>query len=396
MARESVVLQIFVASPSDVSEERVILQGVVTDLNRVWSNNLGVSFEIIDWEANVRPTFANDPQDAVNTQIGLQYDVFIGIFWGRIGTPTPRAISGSVEEFNRAYLRFVADKDSLEIMLYFKDTPIPPSEIEPDQLKSVQEFKRSLNEKGGLVSAFKDQAGFESSVRAHLSAIAQEFAAYRRARAPVSGDSTMLSTSDTESSDEDDYGYIDYVDIFETQTAEMLSVMNIINEAIVRIGEQVAQRATENKNGSIVGTKATLRFLKRTADDMNDFGDTLRTQVPIFSKVKERAFNALSNALAFQADFVNSNRDDHSLLIRKHGLVSLLEGVTTARNGLSGLREEIETIPRMSKELNKAKRFVVTQLDTFLSEIDSVNSTVINIIKAVDRMTTASIASASN
>lgn len=31
-----------------------------------------------------------------------EYALFVGIMWNRIGTPTPRAESGTVEEFERA------------------------------------------------------------------------------------------------------------------------------------------------------------------------------------------------------------------------------------------------------------------------------------------------------
>ena len=31
-----------------------------------------------------------------------EYDLFIGLMWRRLGTPTPRAISGTVEEFELA------------------------------------------------------------------------------------------------------------------------------------------------------------------------------------------------------------------------------------------------------------------------------------------------------
>lgn len=105
MPRESVILQIFVASPSDVSDERELLETVVAQLNQTWSTSLGITFELVKWGTHVHPSFSSDPQAVINEQIGLEYDVFIGIFWGRLGTSTPRAASGAIEEFDRAYSR---------------------------------------------------------------------------------------------------------------------------------------------------------------------------------------------------------------------------------------------------------------------------------------------------
>lgn len=286
MPRESVVLQVFVASPSDVLEERKILETVISQLNNVWSKSLDLTFELIKWETHVRPTFGKDPQDAINTQIDLEYDVFIGIFWGRVGTPTPRAPSGTIEEFERAYSTFTMNGRSPEIMLYFKDAPISPSKIDPEQLQGVNSFKRSLTEKGGLFSVFEDQAGFESSLQAHLSAIAQKFAAQRSERMLIPIQSAKLSTTEITFSDDNDYGYIDYIEIHEARQAEILSAMNVITTATIRIGEQLSQRTTEVNSGSIADAKIARYFMNLAADDMSNYAETLKTQVTIPSKAR--------------------------------------------------------------------------------------------------------------
>ena len=85
MSKETTVLQIFVASPSDVSDERELLDMVVAELNRTWSSSLGVTLELLKFETHVRPAFSTDPQAVVNEQISQNYDAFIGIFWSRIG-----------------------------------------------------------------------------------------------------------------------------------------------------------------------------------------------------------------------------------------------------------------------------------------------------------------------
>ena len=175
MPRTESVVTVFISSPSDVSAEREILDSVVNELNRTWSRTLGIRLEPIMWETHSRPAFGNDPQDVLNDQFPDDYDVFLGILWGHIGTPTPRAESGTLEEFERAFERYKNDKDSIELMVYFKDEGIPPSKTDPAQLAQVQKFKKSLGEKGGLYSTFEDASSFESSLRAHLSSLAQKF-----------------------------------------------------------------------------------------------------------------------------------------------------------------------------------------------------------------------------
>ena len=176
MPRRTTILQVFVASPSDVQDERLALEAVVKELNATWSRSLGIVLELFKWETHVRPGFAQDAQSVVNDQSPRDYDVFIGIFWSRAGTATERAASGSIEEFERAFARRQLTGSAPELMVYFKEAPLHPSKIDPSQFLALQQFRASLQARGGLLSVFEEVASFEASVRAHLSAIAQRFA----------------------------------------------------------------------------------------------------------------------------------------------------------------------------------------------------------------------------
>jgi hypothetical protein len=385
MPRYSTVFQVFVASPSDVAEERSLLEGVISQLNQIWSETLGIAFELVRWETNVHPSFSNDPQAAINEQIGLDYDVFIGIFWGRIGTITPRSASGTLEEFERAYARFLLNKTSPEIMIYFKDAAIQPSKIDTIQLQGVQTFRESLTEKGGLYSMFEDQAGFESSLRAHLSALAQKFSAEKSnsptERIPFKEQPTHALSVIAE--EDDDYGVLDYTEIYTSRLEEVNLAMNSIGSATVRLSEQLVQRAAEMQTVDKNSAKDVRRHAKRAADDMNNFAEVVRPQIGVMSVGREVAFDALSKALALQIDFTTNESD---LLSLKNSLCSLISVADNAKIGTLTMRSATATLPRLSKELNIAKRAVVFQLDAVASEFDKVTFTLKNIVEAVEKM----------
>ncbi|MDT7848591.1 hypothetical protein Q9292_03115 [Methylophilus sp. VKM B-3414] len=379
MARQTTIFQVFVASPSDVIEERAILEQVISELNQIWSRSLGLTLELLRWETNVRPAFSLDPQTVINDQIGTDYDVFIGIFWGRFGAATSRAESGTLEEFERAYSRFTNSETVPEIMLYFKDAPIAPSKLDPAQLKGVQDFKRSLSARGGLYYDFEDSSGFESSVRAHLSAVAQKLSQSRF--------STILAKEAqaiTVAEDEDELGYFDHIEMYESKIEEMTIAIEIINEATIRVGEQVSQHAKEAEKGDPQNIKAARRFVTRAADDMDSYATIMKAQVSTLSSTRVVAFNSLSSALSLRNDF--SRNGDEDLRELRESLSSMKEGSLTARNAMAGMRVATDGLPRMSKELNKAKRAVVSQIDGLLSELDSVHSTINNIVEAIDQM----------
>lgn len=381
MPRHSIVLQVFVASPGDVAEERAVLDTVVAELNRTWSRTLSLTFEVLKWETNARPGFDQDPQSVINSQLPDDYDVFLGIFWSRLGTPTGRASSGTVEEFERAYARFRSTGTVPEIMLYFKDAPIAPSKLEVAQLGALLEFKASLAGRGGLYSTFEDQAGFEASLRAHLSAVAQKFASGAVQHKEPEHREEQVAAEPVDA-DDVDFGLLDYLDIYGSRTQDMTSAMTSINEATVRIGEQLSQRTAEllDARGN---PQAVKRFIKRTSDDMFHYAATIDNQVTVLSKARQDAFSALSSAVALMADFPGDVEQLRGLRATLYGTI---EGASTARAGLTGMRDAASALPRISKDLNKAKRAVAENLSKFLAEIDSTESTVENLIEAMTRL----------
>ncbi len=124
MASGVTKVRIFVASPSDVEFERKQMDKIVQELNitlPALAPNKQLTLELVKWESAVAPGMGRDAQDVVNQQIG-DYDVFVGIMWKRMGTPTSVAQSGTEEEFRHAYATWEKNK-RLPILFYFSQAP---------------------------------------------------------------------------------------------------------------------------------------------------------------------------------------------------------------------------------------------------------------------------------
>src|SRR5436190_5964228 len=169
------ILQVLVSSPADLTEERELLRDIITELNQTWRNTLGLQLNLLTWESDTRPSLGVDAQSVINEQFSDEYDIFLGIMGARFGTPTLRSGSGTQEEFERAKARFDKNPKSVSVMFYFKDIPIPPSEIDPAQLQRVQAFRQQL-EKIGLIKVFKSRDEFARLMRIHLTQEAQAWA----------------------------------------------------------------------------------------------------------------------------------------------------------------------------------------------------------------------------
>jgi hypothetical protein len=146
MAEQPELVRVFLASPGDVQSERASARKVVEETNRTIAPTIGVRIEIVGWETHSFPSFGSDPQKHLNDQIAemASYDLFVGILWNRMGTQTPRASSGTVEEF-----RLAADTlrsyGRPQIMLYFGQMPANLTTVsETEQKAKVIAFKNEV------------------------------------------------------------------------------------------------------------------------------------------------------------------------------------------------------------------------------------------------------------
>jgi hypothetical protein len=164
--RDHAKISVFIASPGDVGPERDRIAGVTQELNRTLGAMERVMLDAVRWETHAWPGFGEDAQAVINAQIP-PYDIFIGLFWKRLGTQTGRAVSGTVEEFERAYEQWETHQRP-SIMFYFNTSPFTPTAEDLEQYQGVLEFKRVLRERGALYWEYGTVDELESLVRQHL------------------------------------------------------------------------------------------------------------------------------------------------------------------------------------------------------------------------------------
>ncbi len=155
MKRRARIVRLFVASPTDTAAEKRIIQATIEDLNRTYGRDEGFHIDLLDWKTDAYPGIGADGQDVINRQIG-EYDVFLGLMSTRYGSPTGRASSGTVEEFDRAWARFIEQPETVRIMFYFHDPEVRLSAIDAYELLQIQRFRRRLQELGVLHWVYND------------------------------------------------------------------------------------------------------------------------------------------------------------------------------------------------------------------------------------------------
>ena len=166
MRNRAEVLNILIASPSDVSGERAIVEKAIHDWNAAHFESHGILLNPIRWETHAYPASGDRPQAIVNRQIVETGDILIGIFGYKLGTPTGAAQSGTIEEieeFRRAG-KYVA--------LYFSTADVPRN-ADRAQLEALELYRKE-RQKDTLYFEFADDSSLREHLVRHLPKIVHE------------------------------------------------------------------------------------------------------------------------------------------------------------------------------------------------------------------------------
>lgn len=162
MAYDATVIEVMIASPSDVAEERQIVREVLHEWNALHARERGVVLMPAGWETHSAPDLGGRAQDLINKRVLAHCDVLVGIFWTRVGSPTGSAVSGSVEEIEEHL------KLGRPVMLYFSDAPVKPDSVDPAQYGKLVALKEWAKERG-LVAFYESAGDFRERLRRDLS-----------------------------------------------------------------------------------------------------------------------------------------------------------------------------------------------------------------------------------
>ena len=172
MSYNANVYNVMIASPGDVVKERQCIREVIYEWNAVHSQLKGIVLLPLCWESHSSPEMGRHPQEIINRQVLEKSDILVGVFWTRVGTPTDKYVSGSVEEIEKHI------ESGKPTMLYFSNKDIPQKDIDHNQLAELNKFRESCKPRG-LFSEFSDVANLKELLRNHLQIKTNNIAGYK-------------------------------------------------------------------------------------------------------------------------------------------------------------------------------------------------------------------------
>jgi len=131
-------VKIFLASSSELEGDRLQIERQLGRKNRILKNKK-IEFELVHWEYFIDTVSKTRLQDEYNKAI-KNCDLFVILAFTKMG-------KFSKEEFNVAYETFI-EQNKPKILVYFKNREVKIHEITFDEITSLFEFKKAVNEKG--------------------------------------------------------------------------------------------------------------------------------------------------------------------------------------------------------------------------------------------------------
>lgn len=368
MPKNVVTYNIFLASPGDVKEEREIVKKVIDTYNQMHSCD-NIMLEMLCWEDSTHPSFGDYPQDVVNSQIGDEYDVFIGILWARFGTPTPKYESGTEEEFYRAYERY-KNGDSIELMVYRKDESIPPSSIDVEQLQKVNRFTSEVGKLGGYYFTFTGKSQFQEMLLKHLDKVIRDLEK-RTDNSSLQKPLTIKSKVEEQipvKTGREMWGLIEYNEFIIFTCSEVKAYIDQITNLTNKIGEDMQLHTREmdmtRRNNNVLHTKSILLDVAR---DMNKYANEIdEPNIIWYSKYLELQ-QAIKEMLDVSEGLVSEKEWENMV----DNLRKMNNGMGNAYSGMRQLYSSVNKLPKISQPLNMAKLNVCNKLKSIISNLQA-------------------------
>lgn len=371
------VLRIFLASPGDVKAEREMIFALKEDLDLLIGKDKNIKFEIVNWERNTYPGKGTDAQDVINEQINGEYDVFIGIFWQRFGTPTSRYESGTLEEYENAKKKYENDKENTHIMMYFKtEGSLNIYDIDVEQLKKVKSFKDKISKEDGLLySEFEKTEDLKNLVQINLANLVRDkFSKKKRniRKSPQQNKNLVPKKLDTDKYellamkiDKGDYNieienFLEDVEKTNGFLSDLASSTNKLTLVMNFFSTKTSERTKQlNRINNIKDERLRLTKAKKVsndyADDLDKYSEDFETLLPEF---KDSISNSIQSYSEIIYKTINSNSfDENNKNQLLENLPNFISSVETAIEGTADFLETFtKTNTHLTSKYSTAKR----------------------------------------
>ncbi|TVL44662.1 hypothetical protein [Brachyspira hyodysenteriae] len=161
MPRSTLLYKLLISCPSDIENEINIIKNAIQNFNKTLGDAKNIKIETLYWKDDVVPQMGEDGQSIINNQIVKEADAIIAIFGEKLGSPTPRYESGTIEEIEEML------KAKKQVFLYFSNKPIDRRIRDSEEFYKIEKFKEKYGSKG-IYAEYKDDDDFKEKVNMYI------------------------------------------------------------------------------------------------------------------------------------------------------------------------------------------------------------------------------------
>ncbi len=357
------LIKLFVSCPSDLKNEVDSIRLIIEEINKTSGKENSYTLELLYWKQDTYTQIGDDVQDVINRQLDSEYDIIVSLFWQRIGTPTKRDKSGTIEEINRAIM------NKKELLIYFKT--LPPENLNLLDLKGlnrINTYKKTLTKKGILYKEYDSIDSFESLFRINvINLINDKFITHLVSKTSLSLNQltvdkySLINSIINEVEQKNQLSDLS-LNIFQ-MVEQSLSAANMVTNSLYSITASVndfsanmtkrtkeLNQINDIKDNRLRLSKAQI-VINLFSDELNEFNLRIDQELPIFSQNFLSLGPIYSNVKLFA-----SNYDIKEYTFVNEAVVELRNSVETATTNGAFLLKEISKWRPMNSKFNKSKR----------------------------------------
>lgn len=376
--------KLFLASPSDVKAERKIVENVIDEFNNLYTAKLNAKIELCSWEKSTYPSIGEYSQAVINSQIGQEYDIFLGILWTRFGSKTLNYDSGTEEEFYCALER-TKKADKVHIMMYFNIEGLPLDSLDIEQFSKVRAFRNKIEEYGCYYFTYVGSEAFKNDLRSHLYKVIENWDVIKMSSIDSPNSTTLPMTASSTEDEINELGLLEFQDILDAKSVEAIKALGEISSSTSWIGAQISEQ-TEKLNGingisSTVKTQLTRNVINSSAKVMNQYAIRIEQPIQNWITSYQEIVEAFKGLLKVSDNIIHED----SWIENKEALFSLINSVDSSYGQIVEFYQSVKNLPRLTQGIILAKKNVCSKLEQFIDSMDKCKDLANEMIELIDK-----------
>lgn len=349
--------EIFIGSPTDVQEEREIIEEIIDEMNDFYEPLNMSKLKLINLKTDVRSKIGNfEGQSVVDKQVD-GYNVFIGILWKKFGTKTENYDSGTEQEFYNAYSKYEENPKSMEIMFYFCERTAEFSEIDGEQLALVQKFRKNLEDKKGLYKTYSSIEEFRKIIKSDLIKLVTE--------------KNIDFEETSEELEEENDGLIDLMEKFENNFNDATLEMEYLTTDILQAEKDLTTLNEQNKDAN--NRDIMKKYFNSVSLPINELGENVDSRGATIVAHLNEGIDTFNSIIDIHGDFILNNEE---IGMTEKSMNECYDSIEELNNSIIDLLNIMKPIQPITTKFSRSKKKLEKSLNTFLTRLTAIQNVI--------------------